>query len=73
MKSKFIKTIILKDPDSNKDVYIEIMKLVTGEMIGLDYNSFEKTNGEFYNPYNKDSKIDGIDPFYPYNEEVRID
>lgn len=57
IKSKFVKIISVIDPDSNLPVEIEIRKLETGAMVGIDGSFLEQDVGKVYSPYDKGVEI----------------
>ena len=53
IESKFVKVIEVIDPDTNAPIEIEIRKLDTGAMIGLDGSYLEQDVGVVYSPYDR--------------------
>ena len=51
INSKYITTVKVIDPDSNKEVEVEIRKLETGGILGIDCGFLEKTSKDVYSPY----------------------
>ena len=58
IKSKFIDVIRIEDPDTLAYVEIEIRKLETGAMVGIDGSYLEQDVGDVYSPYDKDEIIE---------------
>lgn len=53
IKSKFVQTVTVIDPDSVAGVEIEIRKLETGGMMGVDASYLEQDVGPVYSPYDR--------------------
>lgn len=53
IKSKFVKVVEVIDPDSSAIVEIEIRKLETGAMVGIDGSYLEQDVGDVCSPYDK--------------------
>ena len=51
MKGKYIKTIVLPDPDTGMDVHVSIYKLANGGMVGIDESFLENTDEGVYSPF----------------------
>jgi hypothetical protein len=51
IKTKHVKTIQVVDPDSGGIVEVEIRKMETGAMVGIDGSFLEQDVGEVYSPY----------------------
>jgi hypothetical protein len=49
--SKHVTTIEVIDPDSNAPVIVEIRKLDTGAMVGIDGSWLEQVDDNPYSPY----------------------
>lgn len=49
--AKYVKTIKVTDPDTGNEVEVQIMKLATGGMVGLDGSFLENTDEPVYSPY----------------------
>jgi len=49
--AKYVKTVKVTDPDTGNEVAIQIMKLETGGMVGLDESFLENTDEPVYSPY----------------------
>jgi hypothetical protein len=58
IKSKFIQTIEVIDPDTNLPVEVEIRKLETGGMIGVDGSYLEQEVGPVYSPFDKGIEVE---------------
>ena len=58
IKSKFVQVIDVVDPDTGVIVEIEIRKLATGAMVGIDGSYLEQEVGDVYSPYDKDEVIE---------------
>jgi hypothetical protein len=48
MKTKYVATVTVTDPDTNLPVDVEIRKLENGLMVGIDESAIEET---IYSPY----------------------
>lgn len=57
LSSKYVATVTVIDPDTNAPVEVEIRKLETGPMIGLDGCFLEQTDDDAFSPYDADTKI----------------
>jgi len=57
IKSKYVTTITVTDPDSKLDVEVEIRKLESGGMVGIDGSYLEQDVGPVYSPYDKNVEI----------------
>ncbi len=55
--SKFVKTITVKDPDTGNDIEVEIRKLATGGMMGVDASYLEQEVGPVYSPFDFGSEV----------------
>lgn len=51
IKMKFVRQITVVDPDTGNDVKVEIYKMDTGAMVGLDASFLEQVEGPLYSPY----------------------
>jgi len=58
INTKFVKSITVTDPDTGGEVEIEIRKLDTGAMVGIDGSYLEQDVGAVYSPYDKGIKLD---------------
>jgi hypothetical protein len=58
IKSTFVRVISVRDPDTLDLVEIEIRKLETGAMMGIDGSYLEQDVGKVYSPYDKNVEID---------------
>jgi hypothetical protein len=53
MRTKYITTITVTDPDTELPVEVEIRKdMDSGAMIGIDGSYLENTDNDVYSPYN---------------------
>ena len=57
IKSKFVTVVEVIDPDTNAPVEVEIRKLETGGMIGIDGSYLEQEVGPVYSPFDKGVEI----------------
>ena len=64
IKSKFVSLITVTDPDSNAEVEMEIRKLETGAMIGIDGSFLLSDVGTVYSPYDKGVAVEIPDNEY---------
>lgn len=53
IKTKFVSHITVTDPDSGLPVELEIRKLETGAMVGIDGSYLEQDIGQVCSPYDK--------------------
>lgn len=51
--SRFVRVVAVTDPDSGLPVEVEIRKLATGGLIGIDGSFLEQDVGEVYSPYDR--------------------
>ena len=58
--SKFIGTVKVTDPDTGNKVEVEIRKLATGGMLGIDCGFLEKTTKNVYSPYKPGYYVDVV-------------
>lgn len=56
--SRFVSNITVIDPDTRLPVEIEIRKLATGGMIGLDGSFLENTDKPIFSPYDAGYRVD---------------
>lgn len=49
--SRFVANVTVEDPDSHAEVELEIRKLDTGAMVGIDGSFLESDVGPVYSPY----------------------
>lgn len=66
--SKYVASVLVTDPDTKLNVEVEIRKLETGLMVGLDAVFLEKTDDDAYSPYDSKTKI-----IIPDNEDCTRD
>lgn len=57
IKTKFVKLITVKDPDTGLLVEVEIRKMETGAMVGIEGLFLEQDVGPVYSPYHKGAKL----------------
>jgi hypothetical protein len=60
IKSKYITTVKVTDPDTGQKVEIEVRKLETGGMLGIDCGFLEKTSKNVYSPYKAGYYVDVV-------------
>lgn len=58
IKTKHIQTITVTDPDTNLPVEVEIRKLETGGMVGIDGSYLEQDVGTVYSPYDEGVELE---------------
>jgi hypothetical protein len=58
IKTKFVKEIIVIDPDTGNDVGVAIYKLETGGMIGIDSSYLEQDVGVVYSPFDENIELE---------------
>ena len=58
MKGKYIRTVIIADPDSGLDVHIAIYKLDNAGMVGIDESYLENTDGPVFSPFDYGVELD---------------
>jgi hypothetical protein len=51
IKTEYVQTITVIDPDSGGDVSVEVRKLETGPMVGIDESYLEQEVGPVFSPY----------------------
>ena len=51
IKTKYVTTVTVTDPDTGGDVQVEIRKMETGAMVGLDGSYLEQDVGNLWSPY----------------------
>jgi hypothetical protein len=61
IKAKFVKEIVVTDPDSNAPVHVMIYKMESGGMVGLDSSFLEQDVGPVFSPLDKGVALDLID------------
>ena len=57
IKTKFIKTIKVIDPDTNNEVDVTLYKLETGGIVGIDESFIANTEEPVYSPFDKGVEI----------------
>lgn len=65
IKTKYVTTVNVIDPDTKLPVTVEIRKLATGGMVGIDGSWLESDEGPTYSPYDR-----GIQLHIPDDEEA---
>lgn len=55
--TKFVRIVTVVDPDSKVQVDVEIRKMETGPMVGIDGSWLDQDVGDLYSPYDKGQKI----------------
>lgn len=58
IKTKHVCVITVVDPDSNLPVDLEIRKMETGGMVGIDASFLEQDVGDVYSPYDEGFTLD---------------
>lgn len=58
IKGKQFVEFSVRDPDTNGIVYIAVIKLETGGMIGIDSSFLANTEEPIYSPFDKNIEID---------------
>jgi len=58
MKGKFVKIVIIRDPDSKLDVNVQIFKLENGGMIGIDESFIANTDEPIFSPFDHGVELD---------------
>jgi hypothetical protein len=53
IQTKFVQIVTVIDPDTNLEVEVEIRKLESGGMVGIDGSWLEQDVGPVYSPYDK--------------------
>lgn len=56
--TKFVKQIVVIDPDTNLPVEIEIRKMETGPMVGIDGSYLSNTENPVFSPYDRREFLD---------------
>ena len=57
IKTKYVTKVTVIDPDSGGEVEVEIRKMETGAMVGIDGSYREQDVGPVYSPYDKGVKL----------------
>lgn len=68
IKSKFVQFVTVIDPDSGGEVEIEIRKMESGMMVGIDGSWLAEEENPVYSPYDKDHEIEIPDDEPPISE-----
>jgi hypothetical protein len=58
MKTKFVKEVVVTDPDEGFPVHVAIYKLENGGMVGIDSSFLENTDEPVYCPFDKDIELE---------------
>jgi len=58
IKTTYVQTVTVVDPDSGNDVSVEVRKLETGPMVGIDGSYLEQDVGPVYSPYDRDVELE---------------
>lgn len=58
IKSVFVKLVTVVDPYTGDEVEIEIRKMETGSMVGIEGSYLDQDVGPVYSPYDKGREID---------------
>ena len=58
IKTKYVQTITVIDPDSGGDVSVEVRKLETGPLVGIDGSYLEQDVGPVYSPYDRGIELE---------------
>ena len=58
IRSKYVGTVTVTDPDSGGAVEVEIRKLETGPMVGFDASWLEQFDDQPFSPYDDDAVIE---------------
>lgn len=58
IKAKFCWNVVVIDPDSNLPVEVDIYKMESGGMVGLDASYIENDVGPIRSPYDADAEIE---------------
>lgn len=57
IKGKLIENYPVIDPDTGNEVFVSIIKLETGGIIGIDTSFLENTEEPVYSPFDKNVKL----------------
>lgn len=55
--TKYVQTVTVIDPDSHLEVEVEIRKLETGAMVGIDGSWLDQDIGPCYSPYDRNMRL----------------
>jgi hypothetical protein len=58
IKTTYVDTVTVTDPDTNLPVDVEIRKMATGAMVGIDGSYLEQDVGDVCSPYDKYQLLD---------------
>jgi len=58
IKTKYVQTVTVVDPDSGGDVSVEVRKLETGPMVGVDGSYLEQEVGPVFSPYDRGVELE---------------
>ena len=64
IKTKFVKVIEVIDPDTFNPINVEIRKMETGPMVGIDGSYLEQDVGPVYSPYDENEELEIPDDEY---------
>jgi hypothetical protein len=64
IKTKFVQSVTVIDPDTNQPVELEVRKLESGGMVGIDGSWLAQDEGPTFSPYDK-----GVELVIPDDEE----
>lgn len=64
IKTKFVQAINVIDPDTGGEVHVEIRKLESGGMVGIDGSWLDADEGPVYSPFDK-----GVELVIPDDEK----
>lgn len=70
LKSVWVKSVTVIDPDSKLPVELEIRKLESGAMMGIDASYLEQDVGTVYSPYDKNVKVNIPDNEAPLKNKL---
>lgn len=57
IKTRFVQTVTVIDPDSNLPVELEVRKLESGGVVGIDGSWLAQDEGPTYSPYDKNVEL----------------
>jgi len=58
IKTKFVDIITVVDPETGLEVEVEIRKLETGAIVGIDGSFLEHDIGPIYSPYDRGVQLE---------------
>ena len=56
--TRFVQHVTVIDPDSGSEVQLEVRKLATGGLVGIDGSWLDADMGELYSPYDSGVRLD---------------